>query len=81
MKNFYLFLNNTEYSEKTLDNFKEYMQSTSSSTAKFAATLKSVAANMAIMLAINLVVKGLSVAWDEFNTTALLKKIKELEVA
>ena len=45
------------------------MHSASSSTSAFASTLKTVAANMAILLAINATIKVVSKAWDTLNTT------------
>ena len=67
--NFVKFLKDTNYSEKTLENYQQYVQKSNSATSAFSATLKSVAANMAIMLAINAVIKAVAWAWDEFNTT------------
>ena len=66
---FLAFLQNTEYSEKTLDNYQKYMQKSASATSKFGAALKSIGANIAIMLAINLAIKAVSIVWDEFNDT------------
>lgn len=68
-KNFVKFLKDTSYSEKTLDNYNQYLQKASSSTAKFAATLKSIGVNIAIMLAINLAIKAATELWDYYNVT------------
>lgn len=67
--NFVKFLKDTNYSEKTLENYQQYMQKANSATSAFSATLKSVAANMAIMLAINVAIKAVTWVWDKFNTT------------
>lgn len=58
-----------------MDEFKKSAASASSSTAKFATTLKSVAANIGIMLAINAVIKLATYSWDKANTT--VSEVKE----
>ena len=63
--NFVKFLKDTNYSEKTLENYQQYMQKANSATSKFSATLKSVAANMGIMFAATLVIKGIAWVIDE----------------
>lgn len=80
-ESFVNFLKDTSYSEKTLENYKKYMQSASTASSKFAATLKSVAANMAIMLAINLAIKGAAWIWDKVNVTVAETKEKYDELA
>jgi hypothetical protein len=45
------------------------MQKAGSATAKFGATLKTVAANIGIMLLISAAVKIATAIWDKFNTT------------
>lgn len=70
------FIQNTEYSEKTLENYQQYMQKASSATSLFSSTLKSVAANIGIMLAINLAVKGISLLIGEVD-----KYINRLDIA
>ena len=52
-----------------MSDFDSVCNKASSATSKFAATLKTVAANMAIMLAIDLVIKGVAKAWDTLNVT------------
>lgn len=72
-KNFVGFLNNAKYGEKTLDNYKLYLkdigkEATGMGTA-FAASLKSMAANMGIMLAVTLVIKGAMWVFDKLYTS------------
>ena len=49
--------------------YQQYLSNASSANAKFTASLKSVAANMTIMLAINIAIKGLAKLWDFVNET------------
>lgn len=53
------------------EEYNRYMQSSSSATSAFSATLKSVAANIGIMLAINAAIKIVSTVWDTINVTLL----------
>lgn len=68
-KEFLSFLNNTEYSEKSLVNYQKHLQSATTATTKFAATLKTVAANMAIMLAVTAGIKGIAWVIDQVVVT------------
>lgn len=67
--------------------YNKYLEQASSSTSKFSASLKNVAANMGIMLAITVALKLLGAAWDHFNVTVeesqakvddITTKLKEL---
>lgn len=55
--------------KKSMADFDKVCSTASSSTTKFASTLKSVAANIGIMLAINLAIKAVAKAWDTLNVT------------
>lgn len=68
-ESFVNFLKDTSYSEKTLDNYQKYMQSATTATSAFSATLKTVAANIGIMLAINVAIQLVAKAWDKLNVT------------
>lgn len=63
-----------------LDEFTKTANKASSSTAKFSATLKSVAANIGIMLAVTAAIKLIQYAWDKANTTVeeVQSKIEQL---
>lgn len=60
--------------------YQEYMSHMENSTKAFANSLKTVAANMAIMLAINLTIKAIAYAWDQINVTVeeQTRKVEEL---
>lgn len=67
--------------------YNKYLEQASSSTSKFSASLKNVAANMGIMLAITVALKLLGAAWDHFDVTVeesqakvddITTKLKEL---
>ena len=45
------------------------MQSATTATSAFSATLKTVAANIGIMLAINVAIQLVAKAWDKLNVT------------
>lgn len=62
---FFKFAKQADLSGDVLQQYKEYVASSSTATAKFAATLKSVAANLAIMFAVSLAIKGIAWAYDE----------------
>lgn len=72
-KNFVDFLNNAKYGEKTLDNYKLYLKDIGKEAtgmgAAFAASLKSMAANIGIMLAITLAIKGAMWIFDQLYTS------------
>lgn len=51
------------------EKYNAYMKEASSATSAFGATLKTVAVNVGIMLAINGAIKLAQYAWDKFNTT------------
>ncbi len=63
------FLKDASYSEKNLENYQQYLSKASTANAKFAASLKSIAANISIMLIINFAIKGLAKLWDFVNET------------
>lgn len=52
-----------------VNKFKDTTKAATTATNAFGGALKSIAANMVIMLAINLVIKGVSAAWDALNVT------------
>lgn len=64
-----------------MKDFDASIKSSISSNAKFAASLKSIAANMGIMLAVNVAIKLLASAWDKINVTVeeQQQKIDELK--
>lgn len=64
----------------TMEEFKAATSSASSSASAFANTLKTVAANMAIMIVVNAAIKVASAIWDELNVTVAeqQQKIEEL---
>lgn len=66
---FFKFAKQADTSGDILQQYKDYIGKASSSTAKFAATLKSIGANIAIMLAINLAIKAATELWDYYNVT------------
>ena len=55
--------------KKKITDVDDVIKSATTATSKFGATLKTVAANMAIMLIIDLAIKGLAKAWDTLNVT------------
>ena len=55
--------------ESSLDVFSKTTEKAKTTTFKFGATLKSVAANIGIMLAVSLAIKAVTAAWDKFDTT------------
>lgn len=59
------FFSDVDSGKRDISDIDDYMNSASQATSAFSATLKSVAANMAI----NAVIKAVAWAWDEFNTT------------
>lgn len=65
------FLSDVDSGKRNIKDIDSYMQQASSSTTAFASTLKSVAANMGIMLAVNAGIKILTTIWDELNVTAI----------
>lgn len=63
------FLGNVDSGKQKIKDIDSYMQNSTKSTAAFGAALKNIAANIGIMLAISLVIKGISEAWDAANVT------------
>lgn len=59
------FLSDVDSGNKKIENIDDYMQQATTSTSKFASTLKSAAANMAIMLAINTGIKLIAWTYDQ----------------
>lgn len=64
----------------SLDKFSQTCDKAKSATSKFSSTLKSVAANVGIMIAVTAAVKLAEYAWDKANTTVeeVTKRIDEL---
>lgn len=54
---------------KSMADFDNACNQASSASAEFAAKLKSIAANVGVMIAINLAVKAIQTAWDAWNET------------
>ena len=77
---FFKFAKQADLSGDVVQQYKDYMNQASSANAKFTASLKSVAANMAIMLAVNVAIKAASKLWDTLNITVeeQEEKISEL---
>lgn len=63
------FLSNTENADKSLDAYKKQVQNASGGNAAFAASLKSMAANIGIMLAVTLAIKGAMWVFDQLYTS------------
>lgn len=63
---------------KTIVDLENSVNSASSSTAAFASTLKNVATNMAIMLAVNLAIKGIAYVIDQAVVT--YQELKEAAI-
>lgn len=81
------FFSDVDSGKQNIEDIDKYMEQASSSTSKFSASLKNVAANMGIMLAITVALKLLGAAWDHFNVTVeesqakvddITTKLKEL---
>lgn len=62
------------------EQYQKHLAKASSSTSKFAATLKTVAANIAIMTVINIAIKAVTTAWDDFNETVEESQVKVDEI-
>ncbi|MEY8339464.1 hypothetical protein AALB16_15845, partial [Lachnospiraceae bacterium 62-35] len=60
------FLSTADTSGDLMEQYQQHLSKASSANAKFSATLKSTAANMAIMLAVNLVIQGITKIWDNY---------------
>lgn len=77
-KQFFKFAKQADLSRDLLQQYKEYTASASTATSKFGAALKSAAANIGIMLAINAGIWAASKAWDYFvNRVENLRKAAE----
>ncbi len=65
---------------KLIKDFDAVYEKSASVTSKFASSLKSIAANIGIMLAINLAIKAATAIWDAFNVTVaeVKEKVDEL---
>lgn len=66
---FFQFAKQANLSGDVVQQYKNYMNQTSSASAEFSAKLKSIAANIGIMIAINFAVKAIQTAWDAWNET------------
>lgn len=62
---FFNFAKQADLTGDVVQQYKDYINSTTTSTSKFASTLKSAAANMAIMLAINAGIKLIAWTYDQ----------------
>lgn len=74
------FLSDVDSGKRQISDIDDYMNQASSSTSKFAATLKTVAANIAIMTVINIAIKAVTTAWDNFNETVEESRAKVDEI-
>ncbi len=65
------------------ESYQQYLSNASSANAKFASSLKSIGANMAIMLAVNVAIKAAAKLWDTLNVTVEEQetKISELKTS
>ena len=66
---FFKFAKQADMSGDLLNQYEEYMKKAGKATSVFGSTLKSIGANLGIMLAITLAVQALSAAWDHLNVT------------
>lgn len=66
---FYEFAKSCDTSGDVLQQYKDYTAQASTATSKFASSLKSVVANIGIMLAVNAAIKVATYLWDEANVT------------
>lgn len=60
------FLTDVDSGKRSIKDIDAYIQSASSTTSKFGATLKAIGINLGIMLAINAGIWAVSKAWDHF---------------
>ena len=67
--------------KSSIEELDSAMSNATNSSAKFAASLKSIAANVGIMLAVNIAIKALASTWDALNVTVeeQEQKINELK--
>ena len=68
-KEFLKFLSTSDSSGDLMKLYQQHLNSAPSSTAKFGATLKSMAANVTIIDLISLAIRGVQYAWDKTNTS------------
>lgn len=66
---FVKFCKDLDSGDVTIDNIDESMKKAGISTNKFSSSLANIAANIGIMLAINIAIQAATKIWDEFNTT------------
>ena len=74
------FLSTVDTSGNLMEQYQQHLFKANSQASKFSSTLKTVAANIGIMLANNLTIKGLSKAWDTLNTTVEEEEQKVTEL-
>lgn len=75
---FIKFLSTADTSGDLMVQYQKHLQSASTATSKFGAALKSAAANIGIMLAINVGIWAAGKAWDYFvNRVENLRKAAE----
>ncbi len=74
------FLDTWDGSGQIADEYNKYLQKATTSTSKFAASIKSIGANIGIMLAISIAIKAVSAVWDSANVTVaeVQESIEEL---
>ena len=70
------FLSTVDTSKDIMSQYQTYLETTGSTLSKLGTTLKNVAANMGIMLAVSLAVKTGIAIWDKLNVT--LEEQKEI---
>lgn len=77
------FLKTWDQTGNIAESYQQYLSKANSANAKFAASLKSIAANMAIMLAVNVAIKAAEKLWDTLNVTVEEQgtKISELKTS
>lgn len=63
------FLSTVDTSKDIMSQYQTYLETTGSTLSKLGTTLKNVAANMGIMLAASLAIKGIAYLWDKANVT------------
>lgn len=63
------FLSTVDTSKDIMSQYQTYLETTGSTLSRMGTTLKNVAANMGIMLAASLAIKGIAYLWDKANVT------------
>lgn len=68
-EDFFKFAKQVDMSGDLLKQYEDYMKKAGKATSVFGTTLKSIGANLGIMLAISIAVQALSAAFDYLNVT------------